>query len=160
MIFPFEEKYHQKIPLIVAGGFYNEEDVAAALKNEADGVQMATRFVTTYECDAPPSYKNAYLNAKKEDIRIIQSPVGMPGRAITNPLIESPPSNSCCLYHCLEKCKIHTIPYCISKALIASALGDITHGLLFCGQNVYKSTKLEHVSDIFREIQCAIHSLI
>lgn len=156
VIFPYEEKYHRKIPLIVAGGIYSGEEVASALSQGADGVQMATRFVTTYECDAPLAYKKAYLNANKKDIRIIKSPVGMLARALNNTLIEYPPGNQACLYHCLEKCSIDSIPYCISKALIATALGDTEHGLLFCGENVYRSKKLEHVHDIFTEITMAL----
>lgn len=156
VIFPYEEKYHRKIPLIVAGGIYSGEEVASALNQGADGVQMATRFVTTYECDAPLAYKKAYLNATKDDIRIIQSPVGMPARALCNSLIEFPPGNQACLYHCLEKCSIRSIPYCISKALIATALGDTERGLLFCGENIYRSKKLEHVHDIFTEINMAL----
>ncbi|MBE6023587.1 MAG: nitronate monooxygenase [Cellulosilyticum sp.] len=156
VIIPFEEKYQRKIPVIVAGGIYTGADVKKVLDAECDGVQMATRFVTTYECDAPPAYKQAYINAHKEDIGIIKSPVGMPGRAILNQYIQSPPGNKACLYHCLEKCEVNTIPYCISNALISAAKGNVDQALLFCGSNAYKAQKLEHVSEIFTEIKEAI----
>ncbi len=152
----YETKYQKTIPVIVAGGFYSGEDVKVALEAGADGVQMGTRFVTTYECDAPTSYKETYINATKETIGIVKSPVGMPGRAILNSFIQSPPGNKACLYHCIDKCPITTIPYCISKSLISAVTGNLKDALLFCGSNAYKATKLEHVSDIFKEIETAL----
>lgn len=152
----YEVKYNKTIPVVVAGGFYSGEEVAAALKEGADGVQMATRFVTTFECDAPDTYKEAYIKADANQIGIIKSPVGMPGRAILNPFITNVPGNKACYYHCIEKCGITTIPYCISKALISAAEGDIDNALLFCGSNAYRATKLEHVKHIFEEIESAI----
>jgi NAD(P)H-dependent flavin oxidoreductase YrpB (nitropropane dioxygenase family) len=152
----YEAKYKKAIPVIAAGGIYTGGDVAYALENGADGVQMGTRFVTTYECDAPLVYKEAYIACSKEDIGIIKSPVGMPGRAILNDFIKTPPGNKNCLYHCIHKCNVTTIPYCISKALIAAASGDTENALLFCGSNAYKASKLEHVEGIFREISLAL----
>lgn len=152
----YEAKYDKKIPVIAAGGFYTGEEAAQALKAGADGVQMATRFVTTYECDAPMSYKETYLNAAFEDIGIIKSPVGMPGRAILNNFIKNTPGNKACFYHCLDHCEITTIPYCISKALISAVTGNTENALLFCGQNAYRANKLEHVQDIFSEIEEAL----
>lgn len=152
----YEVKYNKTIPVVVAGGFYSGEEVAAALKEGADGVQMATRFVTTFECDAPEPYKEAYIKVNADQIGIIKSPVGMPGRAILNPFIKNVPGNKACYYHCIEKCGITTIPYCISKALISAAQGDVDHALLFCGSNAYRAAKLEHVKHIFEEIESAI----
>lgn len=155
---PFEEKYHKTIPIIVAGGIYTSDDVKKALDAGSDGVQMATRFVTTYECDAPSAYKDAYIRAKKEDIQITKSPVGMPGRAITNTYITMPPGNTACHYHCLAKCGVTTIPYCISNALILAAQGEVEQSLLFCGSNAYKATHLEYVADIMHDIEIALQS--
>ncbi len=149
----YEVKYNKFIPVIAAGGIYTGSDVANALINGADGVQMGTRFVTTYECDAPLAYKETYLKASKEEIGIIKSPVGMPGRAILNSFIQNPPGNDCCLYDCIQKCSVTDIPYCISGALLAAANGDTDNALLFCGSNAYKANQLEHVKDIFDEIE-------
>ena len=126
----------------------------------ADGVQLATRFVTTHECDAPLAYKETYIHAKKEDIQIIKSPVGMPGRAILNDYIKNTPGNNACFYSCIAKCSVRDIPYCISKVLISAATGDIDHSLLFCGSNAYRATHIESVSEIMDEIQDAISSLL
>lgn len=150
---PFEEKYEKSIPIIAAGGIYTADDIMDALVQGADGVQMGTRFVTTYECDAPLHYKEAYLNATKENIGIIKSPVGMPGRAILNDFITHSPGNKSCFYHCIQKCGVTDIPYCISKALIAAASDDLENALLFCGAKAYLATKLEHVFDIFEEFE-------
>lgn len=151
----YEEKYQKKIPLILAGGIYTHEDYRHALSLGVSGVQVATRFVTTYECDAPSEYKEAYIKAKKEDIRITKSPVGLPGRAIDNIFLENikksrPEIKKC--YNCLAKCDRNTIPYCITDALIKAATGDTPHALLFAGANAYKATHLETVSEVMEDL--------
>ena len=108
-----------------------------ALSLGVDGVQVGTRFVTTKECDADVRYKEAYLKAKKEDIILVDSPVGMPGRAIRNAFIERvkvKPEKITHCYQCIEGCKGKDIPYCITEALVHAALGDTEHALLFCGE--------------------------
>ena len=121
-----------------------------------DGVQVGTRFVTTEECDAPQAYKDAYIKAEKDDIMIVKSPVGMPGRAIRNAFIERTkegpvPHGKCHL--CVSTCDPATTPYCITDALVNAAKGDTDHALLFCGTNAWRATGLEHVSDIMKEFQ-------
>lgn len=152
----YGQKYNKSIPVIAAGGIYTGEDVAQALKEGADGVQMATRFVTTYECDAHTAFKQAYIDATDDHIGIIKSPVGMPGRAILNDFITNPRGNKACFFHCLHKCGVTDIPYCISKALINAVNGDTENALLFCGSNAYRATHIEHVDDIFSEIHASL----
>ena len=123
----YEEKYGKKIPVVVAGGIFDREDIAHALDLGADGVQIASRFVATEECDASEAYKQAYIDAKEEDVQIIQSPVGMPGRALRNRFIRQveqarQPVAKC--YNCLEKCNPAKVPYCITKALIDAVKGE------------------------------------
>lgn len=151
----YADKYETHIPVVVAGGIYNRADIDHALELGADGVQMGTRFVTTYECDASDAYKQTYLNASKEDIAIVKSPVGMPGRAIINDFMAHPKpgiglSGKC--LQCLEKCNPATIPYCITRALVNAAKGNTEDALLFCGDNAYRADKLEHVKDIMDEL--------
>jgi len=145
----------QDCPLIVAGGIYTKEDVQKALAYGADGVQLGTRFVTPEECDIHPKFKQAYLDAKEEDMVVIKSPVGMPGRAIRTPFTDRVedgriPPEKC--NRCLIPCKAEEAPYCITQALINAAKGDIEHGLVFSGSNAYRATKIEKVADIFREL--------
>ncbi len=152
---PFEEKYNQKIPVIAAGGVYSGEDIAKFIKLGAGGVQMATRFVATKECDAHINFKNSYVNAKKEDIRLVQSPVGMPGRAVDNEFTKkldkgNIPVKHC--YNCLVPCNPATTPYCISQALIQSVKGDMENGLVFAGSNAYKIDKITTVKDLIKEL--------
>lgn len=156
----YEEKYQKHIPVAIAGGIYTHEDVMHALDLGADAVQVATRFVTTEECDAPMSYKQAYIDAKKEDIVITQSPVGMPGRAIRNGFLEKITERkakgerakiSHC-YQCLEHCDPANIPYCITKALSNAAEGDLDEALLFCGSNAYLSDKIETVDAVMKDL--------
>lgn len=142
------------IPVIIAGGIYTREDMEHYLKLGASGVQMATRFVTTYECDASLAYKQTYIDAKKEDIVIVKSPVGMPGRAIQNSFIEQTkqgniPHGACRL--CVNSCIPNETPYCITEALINAVTGNTEQALLFCGTNAYRATKLEYVKDIMEE---------
>lgn len=152
----YASKYEKEIPIILAGGIYDYEDVAHAWELGVDGVQVATRFVTTEECDAPQAYKEAYIHAQKDDIRIIKSPVGMPGRAIQNAFLKEVADSGkvkvehC--YQCLETCDRANIPYCITKALVNAANGDIDHALLFCGSNVYKADKIETVAEVMKEL--------
>lgn len=151
----YADKYSKHIPVIFGGGVYDKKDVEHYMGLGIDGVQMGTRFVTTYECDASDEYKQAYINAKKEDIRIIKSPVGMPGRAIYNDFMAKSETEAFKLkkcHQCIATCKGKDIPYCITDALVNAANGNVDEALLFCGEKAYKATKLEHVSDIFKEI--------
>lgn len=151
----YAEKYGTKIPVVTAGGIYTHEDVMHQIALGADGVQVATRFVTTRECDAPEAFKQAYLDAKKEDIVITKSPVGMPGRAIKNPFLKAVGQTPFRLehcYQCLEKCDKKTIPYCITKALVNSAEGHTDEGLVFCGSNAFKAGRIETVEEVMREL--------
>lgn len=152
----YAQKYKKKIPVIVAGGITTKEDVSHYLSLGVQGVQVATRFVTTKECDASLEYKNAYINATKDDITLVKSPVGMPGRAINNQLLEKvkkgekTPITKC--YQCISKCNPLEIPYCITDALIKAVKGDVKNGLLFCGANAYKAKKIETVKEVFESL--------
>lgn len=152
----YEEKCDHEIPVVLAGGIDDALKVKEAFALGVDGVQVATRFVTTKECDADIRYKQAYLDAKKEDIVIVKSPVGMPGRAIKNTMLESVlrgeniPPRKC--YHCLAKCDPGQIPYCITKALIEAAKGNTEEGLLFCGANAYRAEKIETVKEVIANL--------
>lgn len=151
----FAEKYEKQIPVALAGGIFDREDVLHAMELGADGVQMGTRFVTTYECDADERYKQTYLNAVKEDIMIVDSPVGMPGRAIRNSFIRNKEAGRETItkcYQCIKGCNPKDTPYCITKALIHAAKGEVEQALLFCGENAWKCKKMEHVKDIMEEI--------
>ena len=151
----FAEKYGKKIPVISAGGVFDHKDVLHHLALGADGVQVGTRFVTTEECDAPMAYKKAYLDAGQEDIVIVKSPVGMPGRAIKNKFLEQvskgPLKVEWC-FQCLEHCNPAQVPYCITKALINAAEGRLDDALLFCGSNAYRCEKSETVEDVMKEL--------
>lgn len=151
----YEEKYGRKIPVVVAGGIFDQEDIRKALELGADGVQIATRFVVTEECDASQEYKNAYLAAGKEDVKIVISPVGMPGRAIQNPFLRSVGNGRIAVtkcYHCLEHCNPKDTPYCITKALINAVEGNIKEGLIFCGEKVHRLKEMTTVKAIFEEL--------
>lgn len=151
----FEEKYGKSIPAFLGGGIYDAKDVRHALDLGADGVQVATRFVATEECDASDQYKEAYLNAKEEDISIIHSPVGMPGRAVRNAFIERMEAGQekirgC--YNCLKACNPKTAPYCISQALINAVVGKVEDGLIFCGARIGEINKITTVHEVIEEL--------
>lgn len=151
----YEEKYNQNIPVVVAGGVFDQDDIKHALELGAAGVQMGTRFVATEECDASPEFKQAYLEATKEDVQIVISPVGMPGRALINPLMRKVengklPIKKC--FNCLEHCNPRVAPYCITKALIDGVKGNIGEGLIFCGDNVHRLKEITTVNKLFKEL--------
>jgi len=142
------------IPVVVAGGVFDRADMEHYLMLGADGVQMATRFVATKECDASDKYKEAYINAKKEDIILVKSPVGMPGRAIHNAFVDRVNNGerfmSKCR-QCIKTCKPNETPYCITNALVNAVEGRIDEGLIFCGANAFRVNKMETVADILSE---------
>lgn len=150
-----EEKYGKQIPVIVAGGIFDAEDVAHVMCLGADGVQVASRFVATKECDADIRYKEAYIRAREEDVRIIKSPVGMPGRAVHNHFLDKAENGECRVKQCqgcLAKCDPSKIPYCITDALIRAVLGDVENGLIFCGANVGKITEISTVEEVISDL--------
>lgn len=143
-----------EVPTVVAGGVYTREDMEHYLAMGASGVQLATRFVTTKECDASDAYKQAYINAKKEDIEIVSSPVGMPGRAIHNAFLDKVNVGERFMRgcrQCIITCKPATAPYCITEALINAVEGRLDEGLIFCGSNAYRADHIETVADIMEE---------
>lgn len=154
----YEDKYDKKIPVIVGGGIYNGKDIARMLSLGASGVQMGTRFVCTDECKVSSEFKQAYLEASEDDIEIIKSPVGMPGRAIKNKFLKKLENNGNlrikCQYKCLTACKLDKAKYCIAKALLNSWAGDVDNGLIFCGQNAHRIDKIVSVKELFSEL-CA-----
>ena len=151
----YEEKYGEKIPVILAGGIDSREKAEEAFSIGADGIQVATRFVTTKECDAASEYKEAYVKAKKEDICIVKSPVGMPGRAIHNAFLEKVERGEkklCKCHKCLHRCNPGEIPYCITDALIQAAEGNVEDALIFCGADAWKISEIQTVSQVVREL--------
>ena len=151
----YAQKYGKSIPVVTAGGIYDHADVMHQMELGADGVQVATRFVTTEECDAPMAYKQAYLDAKEEDIVIVKSPVGMPGRAIKNAFLKELEKGRQAVthcYQCLEHCDPAKIPYCITQALVNAARGDEDHALIFCGGNAWRAEKIETVEGVMRAL--------
>lgn len=140
----------KKIPVIAAGGIFYGRDIKRFHELGAAGVQMATRFVTTHECDADIKFKEAYINSTKEDTIIIKSPVGMPGRAINNKFLERVRQGEAiptkCKYHCINSCIPPESPYCIANALIESQRGNLENGFAFCGSNAYLTKEFGIVS--------------
>jgi nitronate monooxygenase len=153
---PFEEKYNKHIPLIAAGGIYTGTDVKNIMKLGASGVQMATRFVTTTDCDAPQAFKQAYIDADEKDIEIIKSPVGMPGRAIFSSFIQKVKDGRKqpvkCPFKCIKTCNIDKSPYCIIVALINALKGNFENGFAFAGSNAFRATKISSVKEIFQSL--------
>lgn len=152
----FEDKYNQKIPLIAAGGIYTGEDISNVLKLGASGVQMGTRFVTTDECDASTAFKQAYIDAESKDIEIINSPVGMPGRAILSNFItkvrEGKKQPKQCPFKCIKTCDISKSPYCIIVALYNALKGNFENGYAFAGANAFRATAIISVKETFNNL--------
>ena len=152
----FAEKAQKYIPVALAGGISSREQAEHAFRLGVDAIQVATRFVTTEECDADIRYKRTYLQAQEEDIVITKSPVGMPGRAILNPFLkkiqngEQIRPEKC--HGFLKHCKPAEIPYCITDALIHAAKGEVDEALLFCGAEAWKAQKIQTVEEVIQEL--------
>jgi nitronate monooxygenase len=135
-----------RIPVIAAGGVFDGWDIARFLALGASGVQMATRFVCTDECDVHQNFKQAYLDARPEDIAIINSPVGLPGRVINNEFVAQIKQGKTvpftCKYHCLRSCDPHKAPYCIAEVLTKAAQGRLDESFAFAGSNAHRCREI------------------
>ncbi|MBU4252578.1 MAG: nitronate monooxygenase family protein [Candidatus Omnitrophica bacterium] len=145
-----------KIPVIAAGGIFDGKDIAKFIRLGASGVQMGTRFVCTHECDVAQEYKEAYLAAKQEDIVVIQSPVGLPGRVIRNEFVKRIMQGARidfdCQYHCLYTCDPKKVNYCIAKALLNASRGQMEKGFAMCGSNAYRIERIVSVKELISEL--------
>jgi len=146
----------EAIPVIAAGGIFDGHDIAKFLTLGASGVQMATRFVCTDECDVHDDFKQAYITAKKEDITIIHSPVGLPGRVILNEFTKRVTKGETipfrCPHHCLRSCNPRTAPYCIAKVLTDASKGRLNNAFVFAGSNAYRCTEIVTVKTLINQL--------
>lgn len=153
----YEEKYGKEIPVIAAGGIYSGKDIYDIMQKGAKGVQMGTRFVTTEECDASQEFKQAYIHADRSDVKIIQSPVGMPGRAIYNDFLNKVSQGLKfpvkCPFHCIKTCEVAKSPYCIIAALYNAYKGKLDKGFVFAGSNAYIAQKVNTVKEVFNDLK-------
>ena len=153
---PFEEKFGRAIPLFCAGGVATGAEMARCTRLGAAGAQLATRFIATEECDASQGYKDVLLAARPEDLRIIHSPVGMPGRAVNSPLVQrlaagmrQPPAHCS---GCIKSCRPAETPFCITHALIEAVKGNLEEGLFFSGSRVDLVDRMRTVPDLIDEL--------
>jgi len=154
---PFAEKYGRDIPVIAGGGIYTGKDIFDIFRLGAKAVQMGTRFVATHECDVTEEFKNEYIKCTKDEIVIIQSPVGLPGRAIRNRFLneieEGQAKKITCPWICLKNCDAKKAQYCIGQALANAKKGKLGEGFAFCGANAYRIDKVISVKELFAELE-------
>jgi NAD(P)H-dependent flavin oxidoreductase YrpB (nitropropane dioxygenase family) len=152
----FEGKYHRTIPVIAAGGVFTGADIYKVFKLGASGVQMGTRFVATHECDANIKFKESYVACREDDIEIIKSPVGLPGRAIRNSFLKDIAAGKKigfkCAWRCLKSCDLKNARYCISLALDNARQGILDKGFAFAGSNAYRVDKIVSVNELLQEL--------
>ncbi len=156
VIKPYERHFNNSIPVIAAGGVYTGADIHKFIQLGAQGVQMATRFVATHECDASAAFKEAYVKCKEEDLTIIDSPVGLPGRAIQNRFLKEISSGIKrpfkCPWKCLKTCDFESAPYCICIALTNAKKGILEKGFAFAGANAYRIDKIISVKELIETL--------
>ena len=150
-------KYDKEIPVIAAGGIHTGTDMLRFIDRGAAAVQLGTRFVATDECDASPEFKKAFITAREEDIQIIKSPVGMPGRTIYNNFLretsEGKRKPASCKYNCIRSCNPKTTPYCIADALLSAYHGNLENGFAFTGSNAGRIYQITTVREVFSELE-------
>jgi NAD(P)H-dependent flavin oxidoreductase YrpB (nitropropane dioxygenase family) len=158
----FVQNLEETIPVIAAGGIFTGEDIVRFLKIGASGVQMATRFVCTDECDVDDYFKQAYIKASKEDITIIKSPVGLPGRVISNDFVDRIKAGATvpfkCPHHCLRSCDPRLAPYCIAQVLAKASRGELDDAFVFAGANAYRCTEIVPVKTLINELKTEIEA--
>ncbi len=146
-----------EIPLIAGGGLYRGGDIARMLSLGASAAQLGSRFVTTDECDAQPAFKQAYISGKKEDIHLIDSPVGLPGRAFAGPFLQAAGRGEkqpeFCEFNCLVPCAKTEAPYCICHALMNAYEGPMAEGFVFTGAKGYLAEEIVPVAEVFRQLK-------
>jgi nitronate monooxygenase len=154
---PFEKQAGKPVPVISAGGIFTGEDIHKFIKLGAAGVQMGTRFVATHECDADAEFKRMYVDAREEDMIIIKSPVGLPGRAIRNVFLNDVEMGQKkpfkCPFHCIKTCDPSKSPYCIGIALANARRGKFKYGFAFAGQNAYRINEIVSVKELLRVLK-------
>ena len=152
----YEKKYHRTIPVIAAGGVFTGADIYKVFKLGASGVQMGTRFVATHECDADIRFKEAYIACREDDLEIIKSPVGLPGRAIRNNFLKDVAAGKKmgfkCAWRCLKSCDIKNARYCISLVLDNARQGILDKGFAFAGSNAFRVDKIVSVKELLQEL--------
>ncbi|MFC1569456.1 NAD(P)H-dependent flavin oxidoreductase [bacterium] len=153
---PYEQTFGKQIPVIAGGGIYTGEDIFNIMQLGAHGVQMGTRFVATHECDADIKFKEAFIQAKMEDVMIIQSPVGLPGRAIRNSFLEDVTAGAKkpfqCPWKCLRTCDYQEAPYCIAVALTQAKDGRLQNGFAFAGANAWRVNEIVPVKALMNAL--------
>ena len=159
---PFAAARKTTIPVIAAGGIYTGGDVHRFLQLGAAAAQLGTRFVATHECDVAPEFKTAYLACSERDIVIIDSPVGMPGRAVRNEFLrdisrgERKPFR--CPYRCLRTCDVKNSPYCIAHALVNAQSGSLADGFAFAGANAWRTNEVVSVKEMLTAVVAEYHA--
>ncbi len=156
VIKPYEQHFNKSIPVIAAGGIYTGADFHKFIELGAQGVQMGTRFVATHECDASIKFKEAYVRCKKENLIIVDSPVGLPGRAIQNRFLEEVAAGVKkpfkCPWKCLKTCDVENTPYCIAVALTNAKRGNFRNGFAFAGANAYRIDNITSVKELIETL--------
>lgn len=153
----FEQKYGIEIPIIAGGGINSGKDIWEIMNLGAKGVKMGTRFVTTNECDASIKFKQNYISCSSNDITIIDSPVGLPGRVITNNFVrqiqagKQKPIN--CSWKCLKTCDYRKVQFCIAEALFNAANGNFKNGFSFAGTQAYLAEKIISVKETINQLK-------
>lgn len=153
---PYQQRFGKAIPVIAAGGIFSGADIRKFLQMGASGVKMGTRFVATRECDAHTDFKNAYIQCSRDDILIIDSPVGLPGRAIGNNYLRDVANGLKkplhCIWKCLKTCDPGSAPYCIASALSKARKGDLGNGFAFAGTNAYRLKEIVSVKELMNTL--------
>ncbi|MEE4197586.1 MAG: nitronate monooxygenase [Bacteroidales bacterium] len=153
----FENDFHKEIPVIAGGGIYDGKDIYHIMQKGAKGVKMGSRFVTTNECDASVKFKEMYIQSQEKDITLINSPVGLPGRAIRNKFVDRINSGDTkpfkCSWKCLKSCDAKNAPYCIAQALHNAAQGNLDEGFAFAGTKAYRATKIQSVAEVILDLK-------
>ncbi|MBD3379607.1 MAG: nitronate monooxygenase [Candidatus Omnitrophica bacterium] len=152
----YGKRFNKHIPVIAAGGVFDGKDMARFFRLGAEGVQIGTRFVATDECSVAEEFKQLYLASGEKDLVFVQSPVGMPARVIKTKFLEDvlrgEKKDFNCNYRCLRTCDPSTVQFCIAKALIDAAEGDIDNAIVLAGANIERVTRIMPVRELISEI--------
>ncbi len=165
-VIPVARKYGN-IPVIAAGGVYDNADIKRYLQMGCAGVQMGTRFLATHESGATEKFKERLTHCTEEEIALADKP-GSPCQMLFRVIDDSPFYEQAINKERPEKCDkgylLHNgkcqarenreESFCICNGLLAACgyNNDVEEELYTVGAYAYRIKKIVSVAELMREL--------
>ena len=143
------------LPIIAAGGIATGTQMAAAFVLGADGVQIGSRFVATFESSAHENFKNKIIQAKEGDTQLTLkqlTPVRLIKNKFFDEVIQAEQSGA----------SIEVLKNLLGKARAKKGMfeGDLIDGELEIGQVSASINEIKSAAEVVNEIYSDFKSVI